>query len=302
MQLCIVLAVLLSGLLLPTDPGRRWAVRLIVHSPAHPHIYTYPDGGRTLFPEYRLVALYGTPGAPALGALGQQPLPDTIARAKALAAQYQPLIHEHTLPTLEIIATVASSSPMPDNSYSTPVPLRTLSAWIVAAKQSGVYVVLDLQPGRSDFLSQAKQLKPLLEQPNVGLALDPEWRLTPSEVPLVQIGTVNITEVNQVVEWLAALTQQYKLPQKLLVLQEFRPSMIQSRNLLDTSHADLAYVIQMDGQGTQDVKLSTWAAVTADPPPNAYFGWKNFYVKDSPLRSPQDTMTLSPTPWYISYE
>ena len=40
-----------------------------------------------------------------------------------------------------------------------------------------MYVVLDLQPGRSNFLDQAKLYEPLLRLPHVGLALDPEWRL-----------------------------------------------------------------------------------------------------------------------------
>ena len=55
--------------------------------------------------------------------------------------------------------------------------------WAVeAAAEHGVYVVLDLQPGRQDFLSQAQQYQELLELPNVGLALDPEWRLGPDQV------------------------------------------------------------------------------------------------------------------------
>ena len=66
-------------------------------------------------------------------------------------------------------------------------------------------MVLDLQPGRSDFLSQAKQYASLLEQPNVGLALDPEWRLGPHQVPLRQIGRVSAAEVNRTSAWLADL-------------------------------------------------------------------------------------------------
>jgi hypothetical protein len=45
------------------------------------------------------------------------------------------------------------------------------------------YLVLDLQPGRSTFLSQARKLRWALKKPWVGLALDPEWRMGPGEVP-----------------------------------------------------------------------------------------------------------------------
>lgn len=264
--------------------------------------YTFPNGGRQLFPNYRLVALYGTPDTPVLGALGEQPPDAAITRVKLLAALYQPLMSEHSLPTLEIIATVASAFPEPDSSYSYRIDQAKLQQWVTLAKQSGVYIVLDLQPGRSDFLSQAQQLEPLLEQPNVGLALDPEWRLGPTQVPLVQIGSVEISEINQTADWLATLVRAHRLPQKLFLLHQFQLSMIPGRSALDVTHLELAYAVQMDGQGTQPAKLDTWGAITADPPSNVHFGWKNFYQKDLPMRSPEETMSLVPKPWYVSYQ
>ncbi len=264
--------------------------------------FTFAHGGRKLLPYYRLVALYGTPGAPELGALGEQSRDASIARAKALASTYQPLSKEYILPTLEIISTVASKYPMDDNSYSYPVDPNMIADWVTAARQQGVYVVLDLQPGRTDFLTQAKRLEPVLAQPNVGLALDPEWRLGPVQVPLVQIGAVSIDEVNRTAGWLAGVTRANKLPQKLFLLHEFQLSMLPGRERLDTTHPELAYAVQMDGQGSQPAKLDTWAAIQADTPANLYFGWKNFYKKDAPIRSPEETMQLAPQPWYVSYQ
>jgi hypothetical protein len=264
--------------------------------------YTFPKGGRTLFPDYRLVALYGTPDEAALGVLGEQPVGETITRVKALAAQYQPLVSEHILPTLEMITTVASAFPTDNDDYSQEVDAAKLQTWITEARKDGVYIVLDLQPGRSNFLAQAKQYEALLAQPNVGLALDPEWRLTPTELPLQQIGTVSIAEINSVSSWLAQLTKSTKLPQKLFLLHQFRPEMIPDRSKLDTSHTDLAYAVQMDGQGTQPEKQSSWKAITASPPPNVHFGWKNFYKQDKPPLTPQATMQLKPEPWYVSYQ
>lgn len=60
-----------------------------------------------------------------------------------------------------------------------------------AATAAGLYVILDLQPGRADLLTQAKRYAPLLAMPSVGLALDPEWKLGPGQVPLQQIGGVD---------------------------------------------------------------------------------------------------------------
>lgn len=264
--------------------------------------YTFPNGSDTLAATFRFVALYGVPNAPSLGVLGEQSMSDTIARVKALAASYQASSTQPIFPTLEIITTIASSTPTANDDYSTETDPALIQPWIDAARAAGVYVVLDLQPGRSSFLTQAQEYQSLLAQPNVGLALDPEWRLAPDQVPLAQIGTVSIDEVNATDEWLANLTAQNHLPQKLFVLHEFRLSMLPGRAQLDTSHTQLAYVIQMDGQGAQPTKDATWQAVTADPPPNVEFGWKNFYVKDSPMLTPAQTMQISPQPWYISYE
>ncbi len=255
-----------------------------------------------MFPNYRLVALYGSPGMPVLGALGEQPMDATIARVKQLAASYQPYAAEHILPTLEIIATVASASPTDNGDYSQETTAADLQPWITAARQAGVYVVLDLQPGRTNFLLQAQEYQTLLAQPNVGLALDPEWRLAPTQIPLKQLGTVDSNEVNAVDGWLASLTARNQLPQKLFLLHQFTLSMITNRQMLDTSHQELAYVIQMDGQGLQPTKHDTWQAITADPPPNIQFGWKNFYTKDTPVLGPAGTVAITPKPWYISYQ
>lgn len=267
-----------------------------------PPSWTFPGGGTHLLPEHRIVALYGTPGAPSMGALGEQVMDASITRIKDLASQYQPLSKQPIMPAFEIIATVASNTPTGDGDYSNELDPATLQPWIDAARTAGVYVVLDLQPGRDDFLSQAKQYENLLEQPNVGLALDPEWRLGPEQKPLVQIGSVRIDEVNQTADWLATMVAKNKLPQKLFLLHQFRTSMIPNRQALAVSHPELAYAIQMDGQGLQPVKRTTWSVITANPPENTHFGWKNFYQKDSPVLTPEQTMQITPIPWYISYQ
>jgi len=261
-----------------------------------------PGGGQVLFPEHRLVALYGYPGTPGLGALGEQGLAASIARVRRLAAPYRPLSKVPVVPAFEILATVAQDSPGPQGTYSYESPITALRPWVLRATADGLYVVLDLQPGRASLLAQAKHYQSLLRLPDVGLALDPEWKLQPGQLPLHQIGSVSIAEVNGVSAWLAALTARYHLPQKLLVLHQFRLSMIVGEQALDTRHDDLAIVIHMDGQGTPSDKLQTWDAVTGAAPRGVFFGWKNFFVKDHPMLTPGQTMANRPQPLMISYE
>ncbi|MGO9671768.1 MAG: hypothetical protein ACLPS1_24875 [Streptosporangiaceae bacterium] len=261
-----------------------------------------PGGGQVLFPLHRLVALYGHPGAAALGALGQQGLRASIRRVREAAAPYRALSRVPVVPAFEIIATVAQGSPGPDGSYSYESPVASLRPWVRRAITAGLYVVLDLQPGRASLLAQAERYRSLLKLPDVGLALDPEWKLQPGQLPLKQIGSVRIAEVNTVISWLAALTARYHLPQKLLVLHQFELSMIRGERQLNTHHDDLAIVIHMDGQGSPGDKQQTWDAVTGAAPPGVFFGWKNFYRKDHPMLSPVQTMARSPQPVMISYQ
>jgi hypothetical protein len=262
-----------------------------------------PGGGQLLFPERMLVALYGHPGTGALGVLGEQPVDAAIQRAREHAAPYEPLAGGRAVvPSFEIIATVASEFPGPDGNYSAEADIEVLRPWVEAAGEAGVYVVLDLQPGRTDFVTQAELYRPLLELPHVGLALDPEWRLRPDQVHLTQIGSVGVEEVNRVVAWLADLTRERRLPQKLLVLHQFRLDMLPGREQLDVSRDELAVMVHADGQGSQGDKQATWQALRQGAPP-VWWGWKNFYDEDAPMLTPQQTMEqVVPAPDLVSYQ
>jgi hypothetical protein len=262
-----------------------------------------PAGGQTLFPESFMVALYGHPGTSALGVLGEQPVDAAIERARQHAAPYEDLVEGTVVPAFEIIATVASSSAGPDGNYSNEVPAEELRPWVDAAGEAGLYVVIDLQPGRTDFVTQAELYRSLLELPHVGLALDPEWRLGANEVHLTQIGSVDVEEVNRVVTWLADLTREKRLPQKLLVLHQFRLDMLPGRDRLDLARDELAVMVHADGQGGQGDKQATWRALRAGAQDGLWWGWKNFYDEDKPMLTPAQTVDqVDPLPQLISYQ
>jgi hypothetical protein len=287
---------------LAAGPGFGAASRLTVRAQAASTGVQLPGGGQVLFPGRRLVALYGHPGTGALGVLGEQGLDASIARARAVAAPYAGLSDVPVIPAFEIIATVASAGAGPDGNYSAESTVDQLRPWVEKASAAGLYVVLDLQPGRTSFLTQARLYAPLLALPNVGLALDPEWRLAPGQVHLKQIGSVASSEINAVGDYLAKLTASHHLPQKLLVLHQFKTSMIRNEAALNLGHDELAVLIHMDGQGAQGAKNGTWAAVKAAAPPGVVFGWKNFYDEDKPVLTPAQTMAKRPVPVMISYQ
>jgi hypothetical protein len=261
-----------------------------------------PGGGTEIFAGKTYIALYGHPGTRALGVLGEQGTAATIRRAKKVAASYRPHTERRVVPALEIIATIASRSAGADRDYSAESSVAKLRPLVDAAGRAGTYVVLDLQPGRSTFLSQAKRYRELLLEPHVGLALDPEWRLKPGQRHLKQIGSVKASEINDVVDWLADLTRDAGLPQKMLLLHQFRTSMITNRSSLDTSRDELAIVIQMDGLGSQPAKRNTWRALRSNAPKGIAFGWKNFIDEDRPMLGPKATMAIKPEPRWVSFQ
>ncbi|HVC74526.1 MAG TPA: hypothetical protein VNC85_12210 [Mycobacteriales bacterium] len=262
-----------------------------------------PGGGQVVLPGRRLVAMYGHPGTAGLGVLGEQPLPQAIARAKQLAVPYRALSGSTpVVPTFELIATVAQANPGVGGDYSYEAPVSLLKPWVVEAGKAGMYVVLDLQPGRSNFLDQAKLYEPLLRLPHVGLALDPEWRLRPDQLPLTEIGSAKASEINSVYSWLADLTDRLRLPQKLFVIHQFRLSMIGDDQPLEHDRDSVQLLIHMDGQGPTGNKDETWAAVVGAAPKGVPFGWKNFYDEDTPVLTPAQTMSRKPTPSMISYQ
>ncbi|MCX2949114.1 hypothetical protein [Lentzea sp. NEAU-D7] len=261
-----------------------------------------PGGGQALFPGRLLVCLYGHPDGPALGALGEQDLEGSIARVKKLAEEYEPFSDVPVVPTLEIIATVAQGAPGPDGDYSGETDVEVLRPWAERAGKEGVYVILDLQPGRARLLDQAKRYASLLEMPHVGLAVDPEWKLGPDQVPLQQIGGVDASEINEVTAWLAELTAAKFLPQKLLVAHQFQLTMIRNEQSLDTTRDEVQLLIHMDGQGTTGQKVSTWDSVVGARPGDLPMGWKNFYDEDKPMLTPEQTMSYKPKPSMVSYQ
>ena len=263
-----------------------------------------PGGGLLMFDagfSRRLVAIYGHPSGPGLGVLGEQEPEEGVERLRSIAEGYN-ADGSVVLPTFEIIATVASAGAGDDGDYSAETARDVIRPWVEIAAANGLYVVLDLQPGRSEYLRQAKIYEEFLRLPHVGLALDPEWRLKPHEVHLRQIGTVDAAEINQVVDWLAGIVREESLPQKLLILHQFRLQMITNRHQVETP-PELAVVVHMDGQGPVPDKINTWNLLTRQPDADQfYWGWKNFYDEDFTIATPDQVLELTPIPVFVSFQ
>ncbi len=257
-----------------------------------------PGGSARLLPGNRIVAFYGAAGTPALGVLGTASAAAIWPRLAQQAAAYR-TAGAPVIPAYELIADVIQGSPGTDGDYEVQEPGSVLTSYLQAAHAHHALLILDIQPGRTSFLPLAERLAPYLADPDVGLALDPEWRLTPGQVPDQQIGTVSATEVNRTSAWLAAFTAAHHLPQKLLLIHQFTTDEIVGKAGV-VPRAQLATVFNMDGFGSRAAKLSKYRFLAQDL--RFGLGLKLFYKQDVDIYSPPEALAIRPAPVVIDYE
>ena len=257
-----------------------------------------PGGGRRIYPGHVLVAYYGTAGTGALGVLGEQP-PDRITPRLRRAAGAFATPRRKVQVVYELIVTVADATPGPDGDYNHDIARAEVERYRRAAHRNQALLVLDLQPGRADFLTVAKRWRWALRDPWVGLALDPEWRMAPGRVPGRVIGQVGAREVNRVSAWLADLTERLDLPQKVFMLHQFRTDMVRDIGRVVDRDA-LAMIQHVDGFGTPSQKLTTYHTVAR--PDRFEMGFKLFYDEDTDLISPRRVLRIRPRVGFVSYQ
>jgi hypothetical protein len=199
----------------------------------------------------------------------------------------------------ELISSVADSYAGSDGDYSHFIPTSYVQEYVRAARRHHALLVLDLQPGRSNFLPQAKHFAWALRKPFVGLALDPEWRMGPHEVPAQTIGSVRADEVNRVSSYVAALTRRHDLPQKLFMVHQFTTGMVKHIHRV-RRHGVLAMVQHVDGFGSQRAKLATYHNVAR--PKQFHMGFKLFYDEDTDRFRPREVRHIRPRIDFVSYQ
>jgi hypothetical protein len=300
LTLLAVLALLALGaaVLLGSGGGDGDPRRTAAEGSGPPAPVQLPRGGRSILPEFRVVAYYGAPQSRELGALG---VGSPNGAARRLTRQAEPYGRQRRpiLPALELITVIANADPGDDGNYRSRQKDAVIGRYLRAARRANALLLLDIQPGRSDFFTEATRLKKWLEQPDVGLALDPEWRVRAGEVPGQIIGHVEAREVNATSAWLAQLVAREQLPEKLFVIHQFTDDMVDERAL--KPREGLATVLNVDGFGNQAVKKAKYRDFTRQAP-DFYHGFKLFYEEDTDMMRPGEVMRLRPRPMLVVYE
>ena len=266
-----------------------------------------PGGGTTILPGHKVVAFYGAPGGDRLGVLGSGSPLEVRERLSDQALDYESL-ERHTLPAFELIATIAHPFPGSDGKFRSRASDDVIAEYLTAARAEQAILILDIQPGRADFMDEVRHCTKWLKQSDVSLALDPEWSVKAGEIPGRRvIGSTTAAKVNEVSAYLDQIVQENNLPQKLLLVHEFTEGMIENPKGL-VQRPNLAMVFNVDGFGTPEAKTGKYADLTTDPdrPDFVFSGFKLFYEEDtrngSRLMTPFEVLDLDPQPDVVVYE
>jgi hypothetical protein len=255
-----------------------------------------------LLPAHRIVAFYGNLYSPNMGILGQLPEKELLEKLQMVCKEWQAAdTSKPLLPALHYIAVTAQGSSGKDGKYRLRMPDAEITKVHNMARKAGAIMFLDIQPGHSTMIAEARQLERWLLNPDVHLGLDPEYSMKGGEVPCTVIGTVDASDINEVVQYLATLVTAYHLPPKVLIVHRFTQGMLTNyKNIVRVPEVQI--VMDMDGFGSKILKLSSYNAFLYREPVQ-FTGFKIFYKQDSaPLYTAKEVLKLKPIPIYIQYQ
>ena len=290
----VVVVVLVSGGLLAFGGGDSEP-----DANPEPRRASLPRGGRTILPDQRVVAYYGAPQDDELGILGIGSPRRAARRLERQAKPYARAGHP-ILPAFELIAAIVTSEPGDGGDHSMRQDDATIARYLRVARAHRMLLLLDIQPGYAPFLQEARALERWLKEPDVGLALDPEWSVRPPLLPAQAIGSTDAATVNEVSRYLSGIVGRQRLPQKLLVVHRFTSDMIQNEHALERNPG-VALVVNVDGFGDQPNKTAKYREFTRDLR-RRYNGLKLFYHEDTNLMKPNQVLRLRPQPDLVVYE
>ena len=134
---------------------------------APPKPPSLPRGGRTILPDFRVVAYYGAPQDDELGILGIGP-PRLAARRLERQAKPYARPRRPVLPAMELIAAIVTSEAGDGGDHSMRQDDSTIRRYLRVARAHRMLLLLDIQPGYAPFLQEAKALERWLKEPDVG--------------------------------------------------------------------------------------------------------------------------------------
>jgi hypothetical protein len=283
---------------LPTHAEIEASTKRFLASVPPPIAYEAGDGEAiATFPDNRVVAFYG---APQMGQtiLGMRSPPAAARKLAAQSAPYADLGDRPVVGAFDLVAVFATAAGGPDNRYRTRQDPQVIEIYLERARAMDGRLMLDIQPGRSTFTRELDVLRDWIAEPEVDVAIDPEWNVGRRGIPGRTEGKVSAKEVNAVSKEVAAIVKANDLPPKLLVVHQFRRGSIRQRSKI-RSRPGVEIVLNFDGIGAPGPKEAGYAALSQ---PRLFNGFSLFYSRDTPLMRPAAVLGLDPEPDFLLYQ
>lgn len=245
----------------------------------------------------RVVALYG---APQMGQtiLGLKSVRGAARKLRKQAAAYERPRQRPVARAFDLVATFATAGGGPEGLYRTHQDDDIIRIYLRKARWMGARLILDIQPGRSTFLREMRAHREWIAQPDVDVALDPEWNVGRRGIPGRTEGKATHTEVKRAQRYLAKLVRKRSLPPKLLLVHQFRAGSVRGRERL-RQREGVQTVLNFDGIGAPGPKARGYRALST---PKLFDGFSLFYRRDTPLMSPKRVLALAPEPDFLLYQ
>jgi len=265
----------------------------------------YPNAGAIL-PFSRIVAYYGNFYSKKMGALGEYPEDEMLAKLTAEAKKWEEADpNTKVIPAIHYITVTAQGSAGADGKYRLRMPDSQIDKALAMAKKVNGLVFLDVQVALSDLQSELPPLEKYLKMPEVHLGIDPEFSMKTGKKPGSVIGTFDAVDINYAAEFLARIVKENNLTPKILIVHRFTAPMVTNyKNIKPLPEVQI--VMDMDGWGIQARKLNTYKEVIYKQPVQ-FTGFKLFYKNDfrepnSRILTPVEVLKLRPKPIYIQYQ
>ena len=120
--------------------------------------------------------------------------------------------------------------------------------YLRAARASKALLLLNIQPGQSDFLTEVKTFEKYLREPDVGVALDPEWAMKPKQLPGRSFGQTDGETINEVANYLSGIVSEGNLPEKALVFHQVNNWVLKDEPELKPAPG-VVFIKSVDGLG-----------------------------------------------------
>jgi tetrahydromethanopterin S-methyltransferase subunit G len=269
----------------------------------YPQMPPFKDG--SILPCNRVIVYYGNPASKKMGALGEFPRDEMLARLQRQANAWKEADPSTpVIPGLHLIAVVAQGDPGPSGKYRTQIRDAVVDSIHKMAQSINGILFVDVQVGTDDIRSIMPRFDSILSKPDVHFAVDPEFYMRGGVVPGRKIGTMYAADINWVMDRLTQIVQKNNLPPKLLIIHRFTRGMVPDVQNVKL-RPEVQLVMHMDGWGAPWLKYDSYRDYIVRHPAQ-YTGWKNFYHNDTkkgdPLTTPRDLLQLWPEPLYIQYQ